>query len=240
VLLYGAIAVLAWLVWYLSRRGQGRVAVAFVLAPLLVGVLYGPLGLLAVLPFALLVTVVLATPLFFLFRRYGWLKWWQVGLAGLLCGVIFSLLFDWPSAERFDAFGLQDALNFGGVGTLIAIVFWWLGLYRNRAFPAIPRSVPYTMLLLIPLAVSGVLLHRSFYTTFAAGRIIAVTGEAPSRQVTVRLSNGSVVETSLLRDSRPTDVLMNQCWHLMNHWSTTRFRRVYSLMAPFGGGVNDC
>jgi hypothetical protein len=170
VLLYIAIAVLAWLVWYLSRRGQGRVAAAFVLAPVLVSVFfYGPLGLVGVLPIALLVTAVLATPLYFMFRRRGWLKWWQVGLAGLLCGVAFALLFDSTSPQRLDALGIEDALNFGGVGMLVAIVFWWLALYRNRAFPAIPRSLPYAMLILIPLVISGVLVHRSFYTTFTAG-----------------------------------------------------------------------
>ena len=240
VLLYISIAVLAWLGWYLARHGQRRVAVAFVLAPLLVSLLFGWPGMLLVLPFALAITALVATPLFFFVRRRGWLKWWQVGLAGLLCGVIFTLLVDAASPGRLDAFGLEDALLFGGVGTLIAIVFWWLAVYRNSTFPGVPRSVPYGMLVLIPITVLGVLLHRSFYITFADGRIVAVTGEAPSRQVTVRLSNGAVVETSLLRDSRPTGVLMNQCWHLMNHWSATRFKRVYSLEAPFGGGVNDC
>jgi hypothetical protein len=240
VLLYVAIAVLIWLVWYLVRRHQGRVAAAFVLAPLLASAMYGPLGLLVVLPIALLVTAALATPLFFLFRRRGWLKWWQVGSAGLLSGLLFSVLFDWPTSDRFDAFGLQDALNFGGVGLLIAIAFWWIGVYRNSSLPAVPRSVPYAMLVLVPLAISGFLLYRSLYTSFAEGRIIAVSGQVPSRQVSVRLSDGSLIETSLLHDTRPTDVLMNQCWHLMNHWSTTRFERVYSLMSPFGGGVNKC
>jgi hypothetical protein len=217
-----------------------RVVVSFVLAPLLVSMIYGPMGLVVVLPIALLITALVATPLFFLFRGAGWLKWWQVGLAGLICGVMFSTLFDWPSPERLDDFGVQDALNFGGVGMLIAIVFWWLGLYRNRDFPAVPSKIPYGMLMLLPLAVLGLLLHRSFNPTFAAGRIIAVKGDTPSREVTVRLSNGAMVEISFLRDSRPTAVLMNQCWHLMNHWSTTHFKHIYSLMAPFGGGVDDC
>ncbi len=217
-----------------------RVIVALALAPLLVGLLFGWPGVLVVVPWAWLITAAMATPLFFFFRKRGWLKWWQVGLAGLLCGVTFSIVFSGASLERVDAFGIPDALTFGGTGTLIAIVFWWLGLYRNRAFPAIPTSIPYGMLLLIPLAVLGVLWQQSFQTSFATGRIVAVKGEAPSREVTVRLSNGSVVETFLSHDSRPTEVMMNQCWHLMNHWSTFRFKRVYSLMAPFGAGVNDC
>jgi hypothetical protein len=103
-----------------------RVVVSFVLAPLLVSMIYGPMGLVVVLPIVLLITALVATPLFFLFRWRGWLKWWQVGLAGLICGVMFSTLFGWPSPERLDDFGVQDALNFGGVVMLIAIVFWWL------------------------------------------------------------------------------------------------------------------
>jgi hypothetical protein len=210
-----------------------------VLAPLLVSVLYGPLGLFTVLPFALLITAVMATPLFFLFRSRGWLKWWQVSLAGVLCGVLFATLFDSTSPERLDAFGLDDALNFGGVGTLMAIVFWWLGLYRNKNFPAVPAALPYGIFFDTHCP-GGVLLHRSFNPTFASGRIIAVKGDAPSREVSVRLSSGLMIEASLSRDSRPSAVLMNQCWHLMNHWSTWHFKRVYSLMAPYGGGVDDC
>jgi hypothetical protein len=95
------------------------------------------------------------------------------------------------------------------------------------------------MIVLIPLAVGAVPLNRSFEPTFADGRVIAVTGEAPSRKLTVRLSNGAVVETRFGEDWS-TATLMNKCWHLMNHWSTWRFKRVYSLEAQFGSGVNDC
>lgn len=217
---------------------MGRVVLAFVLAPVPVSFLYGPIGL-AVLPIAWVMTVMVAVPLFLLFKKFGWLRWWHAALVGLLSGVILSLLFNVDNPARLDAFGLDDALNFGGVGTLMALVFWWLGLYRNAVFPAAPRSVPYTMLVLIPLVIVGVQLHRSFDPTFADGRIVGVKGDLPARDVTVRLSNGAVVKTQL-HDSRPTDQLMNQCWHLMNHWSTWRFKRVYSLESPFGGGGNDC
>ena len=215
-----------------------RVVVALALAPLLVSLLFGWPGALLVLPFAWVLTGVLATPLFFFFRRRGWLHWWHAALAGLACGLLFVVLFD--SAERLDSFGVEDGLLFGGVGLLIAIIFWWLGLFRNAAFPGVPASIPYSMIVLIPLVALAFPLRSSLDPTFAEGRIIAVNGQAPSREVTVRLSNGPVVETRLLHDSRPTATLMNQCWHLMNHWSTWRFRRVYSLESPFGGGVNDC
>jgi hypothetical protein len=215
-----------------------RVLVALMLAPVLVSALFGWPFALLVLPYAWLITAVVATPLFFLFRKHGWLNWWQVALAGLLCGLIFVGFFD--SAARFDSFGIEDSLYFGGIGALIAVVFWWLGLFRNAFLPAAPSPIPYSMLVLVPLVALSVPLYRSLYITNATGRIIAVNGEAPTRQVTVRLSNGIVVESQLLRDSRPTSALMNQCWHLMNHWSTLRFKRVYSLEAPFGGGIDDC
>lgn len=219
---------------------MSRVILAFALAPLLASLLFGWPGMLLVLPVALLITGAVAAPLFFfLFRKRGWLKWWQVALAGFLCGLLFVAFFDSP--ERLDIFGINDSLYFGGVGVFIALVFWWLGLFRNTAFPAVPSSPPYSMLVLIPLVALAMLLLRSLGPTFPAeGRIIAVKGAAPSRELTVRLSDGAVVETRLLRDSRPTETLMNQCWHLMNHWSTWRFKRVYSLQSPFGGGVNDC
>jgi len=211
-----------------------RVVVAFALAPLLVSLLFGWPGMLMVPPFALLITGAVAAPLFFfLFRKRGWLKWWHVAVAGLFCGLLFVPLFD--SSARLDMFGIKDSLVFGGVGILIALVFWWLGL-----FPSVPTSVPYSMMVLIPLVALGVLIHRSLNTSFADGRIIAVQGTAPWRELTVRLSNGAVVEIRLLRDSRPTETFTNQCWHLINHWSTWRFKRVYSLESPFGGGVNDC
>jgi hypothetical protein len=195
--------------------------------------------MLLVLPVAVLISVVVAAPMFFfLFRRRGWLRWWQVGVAGFLCGLLFVGFFD--SAERLDSFGIRDAIYFGGVGIVIALVFWCMGLFRNPAFPTVPSALPYSMLVLIPLAALAMLLVRSLNPTYAEGRIIEVKGTAPSRDITVRLSDGAVVETRLLRDSRPTDTLVNQCWHLMNHWSTWRFKRVYSLQSPFGGGANDC
>jgi hypothetical protein len=189
--------------------------------------------------FALPITAAVAVPLFFLlFRKRGWLKWWQVALAGLFLGLLFVALMDSPA--RLDMFGIRDSLLFGGVGLFIAIVFWWLGLFRNAVVPSVPSSLPYSMLVLVPLVALGVLTHRSFSTTFAQGRIIAVKGDAPSRELTIRLSNGAVVEASFLNDARPTGVLMNQCWHLIYHWSTWRFRHTYSPTSPFGGGVNDC
>jgi hypothetical protein len=219
---------------------MSRALLSLLLSPVLVSLLFGA-GAALVLPIALLATGVLATPFFFLFRSLGWLRWWHAVTVGFVCGVVFSAAFDLGTSwARVDAFGAQDAIWFGGVGAFIALVFWWLGVFRNPAFPTVPVSVPWSMFLMVPIAAAGFFLHRSLDPTFFQGRIIAMKGDAPARQVTVRLSSGADVATHLLDDSRPTSVMMDQCWHLMKHWSLSEFGQVYSLEAPFGGGVNDC
>jgi hypothetical protein len=139
-----------------------------------------------------------------------------------------------------DAFAIADGLWFCGIGSLIALLFWWLAVFRNETFPSVPRSVPWGMLLLIPLVIGGMRLHRSFDPEFFQGLIVAVEGEAPTRHVTVRLSDGQVVPMEFFNDDRPTSVMLNQCWHIMKHWSIAAWQRVYSLEAPFGAGGNEC
>jgi hypothetical protein len=210
---------------------------ALVLASLLGCAFFGLLGIIA-FPFMLGTSAAL----FILFKARGWLQWWQTALGGFLGGVAWSLLFSATSSlEYFDSFSLPNAIIWSGVGTVTAVFFWWLGLYRNSLFPNVDRAVPYAMLLLVPIAAGGLSLHRATnVVTFATGRITAVAGEAPTRRVTVRLSNGTIIQTELRNDSRPSSVLINQCWHLDNTWSLSERHRVYRLMAPFGGGVDDC
>lgn len=214
-----------------------RIAIAFIFAPLLVSIIFGWSGMVLVTPFAAITALVVGAPLFFLFLKFGWLKWWQVAFAGLFCGFLLLMILD--SSERLDMFGIHDALLFGGVGILISLVFWWLGLFRNTDYPVVSSSIPYSMLVLIPLFALGVLISRSLDTSYAEGRVIAIKSDPPSRELTMRLRNGLVVK-STLQDSRPNEELTGQCWHLMNHWSTWRFERVYTLMSPFVEGVNEC
>jgi hypothetical protein len=210
---------------------------ALVFASLLGCAFFGLLSIIA-LPFILGTSAAL----FIVFKARGWLQWWQTVLGGFLGGAVWSLLFSATSSfEYFDSFGLPNAIIWAGIGTVTALFFWWLGLYRNGSFPDVDRAIPYAMLLLVPIAAGGVSLHRATNVlTFAQGRITGVAGEAPTRRVTVRLSNGTIVQTSFRNDSRPSSLLINQCWHLDDTWSLSERHRVYHLMAPFGGGVDDC
>ena len=214
-----------------------RAWLALVFASLLGCAFFGVLGIIA-LPFILGTSAAL----FMFFKARGWLQWWQAVLGGFFGGAAWSLLFSATSSfEYFDSFGLPNAILWGGIGTVTALFFWLLGIYRNSSFPDVDRAIPYAMLLLVPIAAGGVSLHRATNAlTFAQGRITAVAGEAPTRRVTVRLSNGTIVQTDLRNDSRPSSVLINQCWHLDNTWSISERQLVYHLMAPFGGGVDDC
>jgi hypothetical protein len=219
---------------------MSRVRIALFAAPVLVGVCFGPLAVIA-LPVTLLFTGVVALPLFCLFKRRGWLRWWHAVGVGIVCGALFEIVFALGTApDHTDFFGPADALTFCGVGAAIALLFWWLGLFRNEEFPSVPTTIPWGMVFLIPLVVGGVFLHNWFNPTFHDGRVTAVTGEMPHWRVTVRLSNGSIVILRLDNDDRPTSAPTNQCWHLMEHWSTKERRRVYSLLSPFGDGFNDC
>ena len=219
---------------------MGRALLSLVLAPVLVSLTFGAVAII-IAPMALLLTGVLAMPFFFLFRKWGWLRWWHACVVGVLCGAAFSGIFAVSvSPSHVEAFGVRDMLGFLGMGLSIAFLVWWLGLFRNSSFPEVPVSVPWSMLALVPIATAGYLLYRSLDPAFVHGRVIEVNGEMPTRQVTVRLSSGAVVPTLFYDDSRPTPVMMNQCWILMEYWSLTRRGEAYMLESPVGDGVDSC
>ena len=189
----------------------------------------------------LTITAFIAAPLLFFCSRKEWLNWWQAVMVGLGCGALFTALFALATnAEWVDRFGLKSALLYSGVGLIAALFFWWLGVFRNSAFPFVSRRLPYSMLLIIPVLAVGYFLHHSFqYETFS-GRILSVSENTQSRLTSVRLSSGVIVQVSFDGDDRPSSDLLNQCWHLSYHWSTKRLSNVYTFDSPFGGNVNDC
>lgn len=180
--------------------------------------------------------------LFISFKSRGWLQWWQTTIGGILAGAAWCALFSASSSlEYLDAFGIPNAIFGAGIGAITALLFWYLGLYRNASFPVVDRAIPYAMLLLVPLAFGSESIRRATnVVTFAQGRITEVVGEARSRRVIVRLSNGTTVQATFRNDPRPASLLINQCWHLDNTWSFVERQRVYHLVSPFGGSVDDC
>lgn len=76
------------------------------------------------------VTCFIAAPIFFVFRRFGWVKWWQVCLSGSLVGFLMALLSGF--------FNVAYGWNWLGftifsvpVSILSAFVFWLFGVRGN-------------------------------------------------------------------------------------------------------------
>src|SRR5580700_3655190 len=181
-----------------------RAWLALVVACALGAVAFGLGGIIA-FPYMLVSSALL----FMAFKALGWLRWWHTALAGLFAGIGWAVLLEaTASFDYWDSIGITAAIGWGVIGVLTGLIFWCLGLYRNSSFPKLDRSFPYAMLTVIPIAAATVLLHRTVdVISFAHGRVIDVSGEMPKRRVTVRLSNGSVVQTYLRKDSRPSSVL---------------------------------
>jgi hypothetical protein len=72
----------------------------------------------------------LGVPAFLLFRRRGWLAWWQLGAGGAVLGLACAL----PFAVAGTALATALAPAFAALGMLHGILFWLLALWRNRAF----------------------------------------------------------------------------------------------------------
>jgi hypothetical protein len=219
-----------------------RTLLALFLAPLAVSTIFG-LFAIVVYPFMLTVTLCVALPLLFFLRRRRWLEWWHALLAGAFCGACFVAVNTVLSyAPNIDYLIDQNNVYFVGLGAAIGLLFWWTGIFRNHAFPFVGRALP-AFLVVLPLAALVVLLHRGLEPTFYQGRVAAVLLEPTTvqriGQVSVRLSTGRTVEADL-SNTWPRSMVVGHCFHLTERWSTLRFRRVYELNSPFGGGVDDC
>ena len=223
---------------------MARAWIAIFLAPTLVAAaLFGVPALLLALPVMLAITIVVAVPLFLLLKRRRHLTWWHAFLSGAFCGLCFPVLdwllggYVWPDPVT------SRNVFYVGLGALIGTLFWWMGVFRNPSFPFVDRRFPASFLLIVPIAVGGVLLHKALRTTSHQGRVLTLL-EKPtekSRQglAAVRLLDGSIVQAQF-GDTWPPSTIDGKCFHLIEHWSTARFRRVYSLQVPYGGEVDDC
>jgi len=218
-----------------------RVWVAFFLAPFLVSAPFGVTGLIP-LYFMLLVTVVLAIPLFFVFRRLQWLQWWHALLAGLFCALGFIAFDTLMTRGRLDFLISASNITLLGYGALVSLLFWWIGIFRNPAFPFVPHRAPISFALVIPLFLAGFAAREALSMSFHQGRVLSISKPATDSgwgKASVRLTGGPIMEVDFT-NTWPESMIVGKCFHLVNYWSTLRMRRVSELQSPFGGEVNDC
>jgi hypothetical protein len=135
-----------------------RALIALVLAPLLVSSVFGIFALLA-FPWMLLMTIVVALPLLLLFQRIGRLNWWIAVMGGAICALGYITLealapLTYGVAPNADRLINSNNIAFLGLGMLTGFVFWWIGIFKNTAFPFVSRRFPASALLVVPLALT--------------------------------------------------------------------------------------
>lgn len=224
-----------------------RTYIALVVAPLLVSAVFGIFALVA-FPLMLLMTCVVALPLLLWLRRIERLNWWVAVTGGAVTALVYILLGTLmpltygvtPDVDR-----IVDANNIAylGLGMLTGFVFWWIGIFRNAAFPFVSQRFPVSSLIAIPLAFGCAYLNHSLRETYVQGRVTAIdvppTQNYRTGRATIQLTAGPVVHADL-SETWPSPMIQGRCVHVENRWSTFRFRRVYDVVSPFGGGVDEC
>jgi len=127
-----------------------RIVLGFIFAPIASGLLQGALmGNLGAPLFALLFaypfSIVLGVPTFIFFQKNGWLKLWQVLLAGttlaIMGGYIFSIIVgnDGHSIQSI----IQGLGAFGLHGLVVSLSFWVIAIKQfssNKSFKPTPKS----------------------------------------------------------------------------------------------------
>jgi hypothetical protein len=205
-----------------------RVWLALFAAPVLVGLVFGSVAVI-VAPFTVVATLAIGAPLFYLFKRLGWLTVWHAIAVGGLCGTLLGIAWGYAvSPWHTDAFGIADTLVFCAAGVATALLFWGLGVFRNPELPAAPKSWPWSLLLLVPLVVAGVRLHQFFDAEFYIARIISVSGSPTEPTERAQLLDGTLRSIDPWADALSSSDLY-ACGYFMRHWSNARWKKIDSL-----------
>jgi hypothetical protein len=224
-----------------------RTYIALILTPLLVSGVFG-IGALVAFPFMLLMTAAVALPLLLFFKRIKQLNWWIAVLGGATTSLTYILLttlvpLSYGVAPAPDRIIDSNNITYLGLGMLTGFVFWWIGIFRNAAFPFVSRSLPWSAVTVIPLAFACIGVNQSLRQSYTQGRVTSIdtppTKNYRTGQATIHLTTGPVVHADL-GNTWPSSMIQGRCVHVEYRWSTLRFRRVYEVLGPFGGGVDEC
>ncbi len=90
---------------------------------------FGTAGALTVGAVGIGALVIVGVPAFVLFRRRGWLAWWQFAAGGAVLGLACVV----PLAAAGATFAAALAPAFAALGMLHAVLFWLVAVWRNKA-----------------------------------------------------------------------------------------------------------
>jgi hypothetical protein len=180
-----------------------RVYAGFLFSPIIVTtatcILSGGAGVLLFVPmlvFTYAFTLVVAVPVFFLFRKLKWLQWWHAAAVGSLVGAIFAWLFvSGGNPYHFEIYGYGQELEFLAIGFFVGAVFWVMSVMGNEAFPYVPSRFPNSLLIAAVLLLTATLLFPYAYkVSDTRGEITAVLPALQGKpMLQVKLETGTSV-----------------------------------------------
>ena len=195
----------------------------------LVSACFGSSGILLLIV-TIPLTLFAVYPLFWLFAWRRWLLWWQIVSMGLLIAAAYIAyeIVRMP-APTLDIFLPEHILLYLAIVIGFTVSFWWLGVYRNPAFPSVPAAIPWRMAVLIPVLAAGLGLHQLFRLDSLTGRLIAVGGTVSAPEFKIRLTSGKVIDAIREEGVTRPPPSAGQCMGLLGVWSMKRFHRVYEV-----------
>lgn len=145
------------------------------------------------------VTLVLVLPVFLLFRRFKWLRWWHACVVGGVAALLVAPDVDFR-ISRIDAEEISSAIAYLSVGFGAAFVFWCIAVFREPAYPYLPRRFPILPLVLgIVLVAAGARLRVMLEPQFLQGKIAALLpADHGQPRATVQLDDGAPVQADML------------------------------------------
>ena len=133
----------------------------------------------------------------------------------------------------------------------VGFSYRWIAIFRNPAFPIVSRNMPRSAVLVVPLALAGVWVHRTLEPNFYQGTVVVVLKEprpgSERGQVFVRLSAGPTVQADY-DGTWPVSMVQGRfggkirlepvpAGGLMAHWNQCSPARLKGLGTCVGGGT---
>ena len=185
-----------------------REVVGFLIAPFIVILIDAALN--GSLFFAVLMAIeiyplilIIGIPVFIGFSELKWLQWWRIALIAALvsAGLAWAMDSIDMGGGTYDREmdGASDVFASIALGYSIAILFWFIAVFRNEKFPFIPASFPISAAF-VSMAVIMACIYAVVSTRrpLVHGEITRMLRPAVNRPMAeVRLDSGQVIDARL-------------------------------------------